>query len=212
MSEFHVRKFKKEHRIFNVGSRGDAAYILRSGSVEISIEKAGRKVVLAVLEPPVVFGEMALLLENSERTATAIAKEDSELIILDREKFNEYLDNIPPVMAHVVEHLAQRVKETSERAARTSDAFMGICSMIDAMAKMVDHEEIGYQLLADTASSVLMLSNDETFKLLNMMENLGLFEVEGDTTSTKHIEIEDSDTFLSQARKVYEIAKTLGQG
>ena len=212
MSEFHVRKFKKEHRIFNVGSRGDAAYILRSGSVEISIEKAGRKVVLAVLEPPVVFGEMALLLEGSERTATAIAKEDSELIILDREKFNEYLSNIPPVMAHVVEHLAHRVKETSERAARTSDAFMGICSMIDAMAKMVDDDEISYQLLADTASSVLMLSNEETFKLLNMMENLGLFEVEGDTTSTKHIEIEDTETFLAQARKVYEIAKTLGQG
>ena len=212
MSEFHVRKFKKEYRIFNVGSRGDAAYILRSGSVEISIEKAGRKVVLAVLEPPVVFGEMALLLEDSERTATAIAKEDSELIILDREKFNEYLSNIPPVLAHVVEHLAHRVKETSERAARTSDAFMGICSMIDAMAKMVDNEEIGYQLLADTASSVLMLSNEETYNLLNMMENLGLFEVEGDTTSTKYIEIENSDTFLSQARKVYEIAKTLGQG
>ena len=56
MSEFHVRKFKKEHRIFNVGSRGDAAYLLRSGSVEISIEKAGRKVVLAVLEPPGVSG------------------------------------------------------------------------------------------------------------------------------------------------------------
>ena len=92
-------------------------------------------------------------------------------------------------MAHVVEHLAQRVKETSERAARTSDAFMGICSMIDAMAKMVEHDEIGYQLLADTASSVLMLSNEETYQLLNMMENLGLFEVQGDTTSTKYIEV-----------------------
>ena len=93
MSEFHVRKFKKDHRIFNVGARGDACYILRSGSVEISIDKAGRKVVLAVLEPPVVFGEMALLLEDSERTATAIAQEDSELVILEREKFNEYLSD-----------------------------------------------------------------------------------------------------------------------
>ena len=32
MSEFHVRKFKKDHRIFNVGARGDAAYLLRSGA------------------------------------------------------------------------------------------------------------------------------------------------------------------------------------
>ena len=80
MSDFHVCKFKKDQRIFNVGARGDAAYILRSGSVEISIDKAGRKVVLAVLQPPVVFGEMALLLEDSDRTATAIAVEESELI------------------------------------------------------------------------------------------------------------------------------------
>jgi len=210
MSEFHVRKFKKDQRIFNFGARGDAAYVLRAGCVEISVETAGRKVVLAELEPPVVFGEMALLLENSERTATAIATVDSELIIIERETFSEYLSNIPPVLAHIVEHLAQRVKETSERAARSSDAFMGICTMIDAMGRMVEEEEIGYQLVADTASTVLMLSNEETYKLLNMMESLGLFEVEGDTNSTKRIEIEDEDEFLTQAQKVYEIAKTLG--
>jgi CRP/FNR family cyclic AMP-dependent transcriptional regulator len=210
MSDFHVRKFKKDQRVFNVGSRGDAAYILRSGSVEISVEKVGKKVVLAVLTPPVVFGEMALLLDESVRTATAITVEESELIILERDQFNEYLSNMSPVMAHVVEHLAQRVKETSMRAARTADAFMGICTLINSMALMIEEEEINYQTLSDTASAVFVLSNEETHKLLDIMESLGLFTIEGDTQSTKVIEIEDEETFLEQAQKVYEIAKSLG--
>ena len=87
---------------------------------------------------------------------------------------------------------------------------MGICTLIDAMANMIEDEAIGFRVLANTASSVFVLSNEETFQLLNMMEQLGLFTVIGDTNSTKMIEIDEAEDFLEQARKVYEIAKTLG--
>ena len=210
MSDFHLRKYKKDQRIFNAGARGDAAYILKSGAVEISVEKAGKKVVLAILEPPVVFGEMALLLDDSERTATAIAVEESELVIIERENFLAYLKAAPPVLAHVVEHLAKRVEETSMKAARTPNVFMGICKILNLMILTVDEAEISYQGLLDTICSLFMLSHEEASSKIEMMESLGLLEIEGGSGREKTIEINDEEGFLDQAEKVYTIAKTLG--
>lgn len=56
--------------VIKQGEKGDSCYLVRSGQVEISINKGGAgERVLAVLEEGAIFGEMALLTRNS-RNAT----------------------------------------------------------------------------------------------------------------------------------------------
>jgi Cyclic nucleotide-binding domain len=68
--------------IFRQGDAGDRFYIVDSGEIEIEID--GREV--NVLGPGEYFGEIALLREIP-RTATARARQDSELYALEREAF-----------------------------------------------------------------------------------------------------------------------------
>jgi len=79
-----VREFQTEAVIFREGEIGNTAYILTEGQVEISIQQDGQKSVLAVLNPITVFGEMALLLKDQKRTATAKAVGETKIAATHR--------------------------------------------------------------------------------------------------------------------------------
>ena len=96
---FLQRSVLKHNVIFTEGSRGDEAYLLVDGKVEISGSVDGRKKVFAVLQPVAMFGEMAVFLEDHGRTATAIALEDCKLVVLNRDDLQGYIDSSPPAIS-----------------------------------------------------------------------------------------------------------------
>jgi CRP-like cAMP-binding protein len=79
--------------IFNQGDEGDKCYLILSGQVEIITRlENGEERKLAVLKPPVLFGE-ATLITHSPRNATARAIEDCELLVLGHEKLSELIES-----------------------------------------------------------------------------------------------------------------------
>ena len=79
--------------IFNQGDEGDKCYLIRAGKVEIIMEnEQGEKRQLALLKPPVLFGE-ATLITHTPRNATARAIEDSDLLVLRHEHLSELIES-----------------------------------------------------------------------------------------------------------------------
>jgi CRP/FNR family transcriptional regulator, cyclic AMP receptor protein len=71
--------------LFEAGDPGDSLFVVKTGEVELyTTDTAGQKIVLADATHDDIFGELALL-DAGPRTATAKAKEDTELLVLDRE-------------------------------------------------------------------------------------------------------------------------------
>ncbi|MCK5003390.1 MAG: cyclic nucleotide-binding domain-containing protein, partial [Gammaproteobacteria bacterium] len=73
-----TRTFITGTQIFQQGEPGDCAYIIQSGEIELSMLINGKESAFAILETGELFGEMALI-DNSFRSATAIAKTDVEV-------------------------------------------------------------------------------------------------------------------------------------
>ena len=72
--------------LFHAGQPGESLFIVKSGSVELSIkDTAGQKITLAMVEKGEVFGELALL-DRGPRSATAMVIADSELLELRRDE------------------------------------------------------------------------------------------------------------------------------
>ena len=116
---FLQRTVLKHNVLFTEGSKGDEAYILTEGKIEISGTVAGRKKVFAVLSPVSMFGEMALFLEKHARTATAIALEDAKVVVLHGDDLESYIQTAPPA----IEAMSSRnslAKEPSWMRARFS--------------------------------------------------------------------------------------------
>ena len=79
--------------IFKEGSHGLAVYILSSGKVEISKMIQGRKIIVEILGPDDIFGEMSFI-DHSPRSATAIALEDTALELVDKDFMDKELINL----------------------------------------------------------------------------------------------------------------------
>src|SRR5499433_4145015 len=100
-----VRTCAAGESIFLMGSPGDSMMAVLSGSVRISVPSPdGKEIVLAILQPKEVFGEIALL-DGKERTADARAMSACTLAILERREVLSFLQRYPHVWPKIVEVL-----------------------------------------------------------------------------------------------------------
>jgi len=74
-----VSIFQAGERVFNEGDLADDLYIVHSGKMGLSIEKSGKQYLINELQAGDIFGEMALI-NNDTRSATATAITDTELL------------------------------------------------------------------------------------------------------------------------------------
>jgi CRP/FNR family cyclic AMP-dependent transcriptional regulator len=104
----HERRYVKGEIIFDEGDEGQSVYILVSGRILICRQgqsDAGR---LAVIEPGVVFGELALL-DDAPRSAQARAEEDSVLAALSRGDFENLLEAHAAIASKISLQLARQL-------------------------------------------------------------------------------------------------------
>jgi EAL domain-containing protein (putative c-di-GMP-specific phosphodiesterase class I) len=70
--------------------------------VEISTRQMGKKLVFANLGPREVFGELALI-SQQPRTATALALEETEVLIITRKHLQELIDSADPLLTNLLQ-------------------------------------------------------------------------------------------------------------
>ncbi len=90
------------------GEAGDSFYIIKSGRVNVVVEKSsGETAIVATLGPGNFFGEMSLL-TGAVRTASIQVNEDAEFIVIDKESFRSTLANNPSIAESLSQILSER--------------------------------------------------------------------------------------------------------
>ncbi|OHC74520.1 MAG: hypothetical protein A3G18_11190 [Rhodospirillales bacterium RIFCSPLOWO2_12_FULL_58_28] len=109
-----TRKLAANEVLFLKGDPGDALYGVLSGEIKVSISSPdGKEVILSILEPGGVFGEIALL-DGMPRTANASAMQPTELFKIHRREFIEFLGGNPSLAAHLLKMVCARVRSSNE--------------------------------------------------------------------------------------------------
>ncbi len=104
---FHKRVLKKGEVLFTEGEPGDFAFIILSGTLEVSRISGGDKIVLAYLKKEEIGGELALF-TNQPRSATIIALEETTLSLLSRESVENELIKLSPWVQNMIFGLSKR--------------------------------------------------------------------------------------------------------
>ena len=108
------RDYKSGHAIFHYGDAGGEIFILRSGRVELFVESNdGEKIILAENERGDVIGELSFL-DGGPRTATAIAREDTEVLTMHRERLLEFIDKHPHAAMDLLTVVGRRLRLTDD--------------------------------------------------------------------------------------------------
>jgi CRP/FNR family cyclic AMP-dependent transcriptional regulator len=106
---FPLRRFAANEKIFVQDDDGQCMYVVRSGKVGIT---AGG-VVLETVGPNGTFGEMALI-DGSARSATAIAREPTEVAEINERAFLYLVEKNPAFALDVMRRLAARLRRMNE--------------------------------------------------------------------------------------------------
>ena len=105
--------FRDGQIIFDEGSSGDWIYVIDSGAVELSKKVEGKKIVIEVLKPGDIFGEMAFI-AHVPRTATAQAVGNTTVGIIDRTFLDNEYNKLSQYFQSILKTLALRLKKTTE--------------------------------------------------------------------------------------------------
>lgn len=107
-------ELKAGTRLFETGDRGDSLYIVREGKIEIFIRNvAGEKIILTVAEKGDLFGELSML-DSGPRTATAIALDDTELIVLTRENLLLFFQKKPDAALDMIAAMGAMIRKADD--------------------------------------------------------------------------------------------------
>ncbi|MDR0567682.1 MAG: cyclic nucleotide-binding domain-containing protein [Spirochaetaceae bacterium] len=108
-AEGAVRTYPKDAPFFCESEPGDELFIIQKGSVKITKIVEGNEVLLAILKPGDIFGEMAIL-ENKPRSASAIAyDEDCLALAVNRANFETMAKSQPQIISRLTTLLAERI-------------------------------------------------------------------------------------------------------
>jgi len=97
--------------LFQEGEFGDCAYVIETGLVEISTSIQGERVVIQMLGPGQIVGEMAIV-DDAYRTATATIVVDSKLLVVARLQLQERLREADPVLGMLMRLITQRYRSS----------------------------------------------------------------------------------------------------
>lgn len=92
-----TRRVQSGDSIFYEGDRGDFAYILEEGEVEIWTQVEEKRRVLNHLNPGSMFGEIALI-DGQPRSASATALTDVILTVVTKEQVNRRIQEADPLL------------------------------------------------------------------------------------------------------------------
>lgn len=120
VQKFHFQTFLEEEIVVEQGSAGSSFYLVLNGKLVVERAlKEGKAVTLGELGEGQFFGELSLL-TGETRSATVKALADSELLMLEKNDFQEILNRHPALADTLAEVVAARkialsgLQETSE--------------------------------------------------------------------------------------------------
>jgi CRP/FNR family transcriptional regulator, cyclic AMP receptor protein len=114
--------------LFFQSDPSDFAYIVRHGDISIMLNSPdGRDMVINEMRPGDIFGELGILTQQP-RSTSAIARADSEVLVIPRESFLRVVDSEPQLARRILEVTAQRLQRSGERE--------GALAFMDAQARL----------------------------------------------------------------------------
>ncbi|HQL43843.1 MAG TPA: cyclic nucleotide-binding domain-containing protein [Spirochaetota bacterium] len=116
-----VKKIKRGKCIIKEGDMGDELYIILNGEIEIQKrtlqDEPYTVVTMNANETPLYVGELAMI-DNDKRSATVIAKQDCDCLVLKRKDFIKFGDRNPKegliLTRAIALKLAQSLRRTND--------------------------------------------------------------------------------------------------
>lgn len=174
-----VRTYQRGDVIFRRGDLAEELFVVQEGQVAIATQGTdGRETVMAVLEPPSLFGELPLF-DGAPRSADARVLQPTTIVAVRYEDVRRVLEERPQLLWGIVRLLAERLRATDDALAdavlldvtgRTAKRILELAGDADEFATTLTQEEL---------AAIIGASRERVNKALAAFQRLGWIECPG---------------------------------
>ena len=200
-----ARTYQAGEMIFSEFEPGDTFYLIQSGRVQLVKLVGDYEKTLDILQPSEMFGEMAIL-ENSPRSATAIALDTVTVLEFNSQNFEVLMLGNPQIALKLLKMFCKRIYDSKRRVmiltldepqAKVADVFL----MLDESQIDIDKssERREFMVTVDGVAHWAGMAVNETKVILGHFVNQSRVEILKDKIIVKNIN--DFARFVNSRRK-----------
>ena len=133
----HERSFPANTNVITAEERGEGVYAILSGTVKVYVtDAAGAEVIIAVLGPGEIVGEMSLA-DSLGRSASVLTLESSSFLWMDRKTLLATMEETPVVARNLASILSRRLRlaNTHTRSLAALDVHGRVAAQLLAFAR-----------------------------------------------------------------------------
>jgi CRP-like cAMP-binding protein len=199
-----TRTFEAGEMIFSEFEPGDNFYLIQAGRVKLVKIFGDIERTLDILEPSGMFGEMAIL-ENSPRSATAIALDEVKVLEFNAQNFQILMLGNPQIALKLLKMFAKRIYDSKRRfmiltmpdpQAKIADVFLMLDEMQTDIDKSTECRE--FRTTVDDVAHWAGISSTEARESLSHFANQRRLEIFPDRIVVKNIS--DFSRFVNSRR------------
>lgn len=129
------RAYAKGSVVVNEGDPSHALYIVKSGSLKAYLnDEDGKEIILSTLGSGEYFGELGLM-DDAPRSASVAALENSDLLQVPKEAFQQLLEQYPDALHIVTRNLVGQIRRLSDnvRTLALLDVFGRVVRLLTSL-------------------------------------------------------------------------------
>jgi CRP-like cAMP-binding protein len=200
-----ARTYKAGEMIFSEFEPGDTFYLIQSGRVQLVKLVGDLEKTLDILQPSEMFGEMAIL-ENSPRSATAIALDTVSVLEFNSQNFEVLMLGNPQIALKLLRMFCKRIYDSKRRVmiltlgepqAKVADVFLMLDESQPDLDKSSDRRE--FMTTVDGVAHWAGMAVNETKTILGHFVNQNRVEIYSNKIIVKNIN--DFARFVNSRRK-----------
>lgn len=173
--------------LFFEGDRGDALYVVLSGSVKVyKTHDDGQERILNTMGAGEIVGELAIL-DDEPRSASVATLEPTEVLSIRRQEFRALVGRQPELLWHVVEALSARIRDAGRKAvsaAFETIPFRVVSALVTLAEKHGTSDADGgrsYRIACDAVRQSAGTDAPSTERVMRLLVSKQLARQEGDT-------------------------------
>jgi CRP/FNR family cyclic AMP-dependent transcriptional regulator len=170
--------------IMAAGDPTDSLYIILSGRLKVMMsDEDGKEVILSILGPGEFFGEMGLI-DDAPRSASVVAIEPCELLVISRRDFKKCLVENAEMSMAVMRGLVRRLREADRKIGSLAllDVYGRVARLLLDMSETVDGQKmVTKRLPKQDIAKMIGASREMVSRVMKDLQVGGYIEMRGST-------------------------------
>jgi len=180
VKEVNRKSFTRSSVIIATGDITEFLYVVISGRLKVMIsDDEGREVILAMLGPNEYFGEMGLI-DDHPRSASVVAIEACEVLMLSKRDFKKCLENNFEMAMTVMRGVVKRLREADQKIGSLAlmDVYGRVARLLLEVSETVDGQKVVTKKLAkQDIAKMIGASREMVSRVMKDLQAAGAIEV-----------------------------------